>query len=246
MSSDFVLVFSSNNLNYTTAEWLTRTLKPKFIIHNSDEHGNRKEFFQLSRYVPLILMQYAFHYNLPTNVMHLPVAYLPGVHAGGFPDWSSIKLMKERKYDWSFVGGLKSDRAYAIRTFKERWIDATFFEGNATRVELGDAYKNTRFVISPRVNVNLMCCRTFEAITCGAVPVIANCTKAELEHTYNFGDRPIPFIYARTWDDAVNLCRSIENLEEIQKRCIEWYQSIHESIRTEIKRVIDSTDNQLP
>ena len=246
MSSDFVLVFSSNHVNYTTAEWLTRTLKPKFIIHNSDEHGNRKEFFQLSRYVPLILMQYAFHYNLPANVMHLPVAYLPGVHAGGFPDWSSIKLMKERKYDWSFVGGMKSDRAYAIRTFKERWIDATFFEGNATRVELGDAYKNTRFVISPRGYVNLMCSRTFEAITCGAVPVIANCTKAELEHTYNFGDRPIPFIYARTWDDAVNLCRSIENLEEIQKRCIEWYQSIHESIRTEIKRVIDSTDNQLP
>ena len=246
MSSDFVLVFSSNNVNYTTAEWLTRTLKPKFIIHNSDEHGNRREFFQLSRYVPLILMQYAFHYNLPTNVMHLPVAYLPGVHAGGFPDWSSIKLMKERKYDWAFVGGLKSDRAYAIRTFKERWIDATFFEGNATRVELGDAYKNTRFVISPRGNVNLMCCRTFEAITCGGVPVIANCTKEELEHTYNFGDRPIPFIYARTWEDAVNLCRSIENLEEIQQRCIEWYQSIHESIRTEIKRVIDSTDNQLP
>lgn len=246
MSSDFVLVFSSNNVNYTSAEWLTRTLKPKFIIHNSDEHGNRREFFQLSRYVPLILMQYAFHYNLPTNVMHLPVAYLPGVHAGGFPDWSSIKLMKERKYDWAFVGGLKSDRAYAIRTFKERWIDATFFEGNATRVELGDAYKNTRFVISPRGNVNLMCCRTFEAITCGAVPVIANCTKEELEHTYNFGDRPIPFIYARTWEDAVNLCRSIENLEEIQQRCIEWYQSIHESIRTEIKRVIDSTDNQLP
>lgn len=244
MSSDFVLVFSSNNVNYTTAEWLTRTLKPKFIIHNSDEHGNRREFFQLSRYVPLILMQYAFHYNLPTNVMHLPVAYLPGVHAGGFPDWSSIKLMKERKYDWAFVGGLKSDRAYAIRTFKERWIDATFFEGNATRVELGDAYKNTRFVISPRGNVNLMCCRTFEAITCGAVPVIANCTKEELEHTYNFGDRPIPFMYARTWEDAVNLCRSIENLEEIQQRCIEWYQSIHESIRTEIKHVIDSTDKK--
>ena len=236
-SSDFVLVFSSNNVNFTTAEWLVRTLNPKLIIHNSDEHGNRIEFFKLSTYVPLILMQYAFHYNLPPNMMHLPVAYLPGVHAGGVPDWDSIKPTNERKYDWAFVGSLKSDRAYAIRTFKERWTDATFFEGKATQVELGDTYKNTRFVISPRGNANLMCSRTFEAITCGAIPVIANCSKEEVERTYNFGDRPIPFMYARTWEDAVDLCRSIQNLDEIQQRCIDWYRSIHESIRTEIQDV---------
>ena len=108
----------------------------------------------------------------------------------------------------------------------------------ADTAHVGDAYKNTRFVISPRGNVTIMCCRTFEAITCGAVPVIANCSKEEVERTYNFGDRPIPFIYARTWEDAVDLCRSIQNLDEIQQQCIDWYRSIHESIRTEIQHAI--------
>lgn len=241
MSSDFVLVFSSNKMNYAVTEWLLQKLKPKVVIHNSDEFGNRKEFFQLFENTPLVLMQYAFNYgNIPKNIVHLPIAYLPGVHAGGVPDWNSIKPMEARKYDWSFVGLLKSDRALAIRTFKQKWSDAIFFEGKASRTELGSLYNDSRFVISPRGNAVVMCCRTFEAITCGAIPVIANCTKEEVTRTYNFGDRPIPFIYAPTWEEAVTICKSLENPDEIQRQCMDWYKSIHDSIRKDICQAIGS------
>lgn len=238
-SSDFVLVFSSNQMNYATTEWLLKKLKPKVVIHNSDELGNRKEFLQLAEHTPLMLLQYAFNYDIiPRNVIHLPVAYLPSVHVGGVPDWNFIKPMEARKYDWSFVGVLKSDRALAIRTFKQNWTDATFFEGKASQTELGNLYNNTRFVISPRGYVNLMCCRTFEAITCGAIPVIANCTKEEVIRTYNFGDRPIPFLHAPNWEEAVKLCKELQNPAETQQQCIDWYKSIHDSIRKDICQVI--------
>lgn len=240
MSSEFVVVFSSNNMSYTTTESLVRELKPKVVIHNSDEHGNRKEFVQLSTLVPLMIMQYGFHYELPRNVLHLPVAYLPGVHVGGVPDFNSVKPPKERKHDWAFVGELKQDRAHAIRMFKELWKDSVYFEGKASRADLSTVYRDTRFVIAPRGNVNLMCSRVFEAITCGAIPVIANCSKGEMERTFDFGGRTPPFVYARTWEDAVDTCRSIQNLDDMQQKCINWYKSIHDSIRTEIQYALKS------
>ena len=239
MSSEFVVVFSSNNMSYTTIESLVRELKPKVVIHNSDEWGKRKEFVQLSTLVPLMITQYKFYYKFPTNVLHLPLPYLTGVHVGGVPDFNSVKPPKQRKYDWAFIGELKHDRAYAIRMFKELWKDSVYFEGKASRVEMSTVYKDARFVIAPRGNVTMMTCRMFEAITCGAIPVIA-CSKEEMEPTFNFGGRTPQFVYARTWEDAVDACRSIQNLDDMQQKCVNWYKSIHDSIRTEIQYALKS------
>ena len=199
MSSDFIVVFSSNSMTYTMIESLLDKLKSKVVFHNSDENGNRKEFLQLSHHVPLTFKQYGFNYDLPANIHHIPVGYLPGVHIGGVPDFETIIPPKQRQYDWAFIGGLKSDRQYAINTFKTLWKHSFYFLGKASQKEVGDVYKNTRFIIAPRGNVNLMCCRVFEAITCGAIPVIANCTKEEMERTFTFFGRNPPFIYAHTW-----------------------------------------------
>ena len=179
-TNDFILVFSSNSLSYSQVGVIVAKLKPKIIIHNSDEFGNRPEFTRLSKHTKLLLLQYAFHpYNqpLPSNTLHLPLPFLPGVHLNGIPSWD--KPIKLRKYDWSFVGGMKSDRRLAIKTFIARWSNSTYIHtGDLSRAALSDLYKDTKFVISPRGNRVVMCW-TFEAITCGAIPVIAGCSRAE-------------------------------------------------------------------
>ena len=226
-SDEFILVFSSNNLGYKAAENLVKTLKPKLIIHNSDEHGTRPEMLNLSKYTSLMLTQYMFHHNTVShNVLNVPVAYLPGFHVRGVPNWEDIKPMNKREYDWSFVGELKSDRAYAIDTFKTIWNDARYYCGKTSRDKMNDVYNNTRFVISPRGYKNMLCSRTFEAITSGAIPIIAGCTRDEMEKTYNYFGLDVPFLHADTWEEAVQLCKRTENLDDIQSQCIVWFKSI--------------------
>lgn len=238
MSDDFVFVFSSNNMTYQTASVIVNYLKPKIVIHNSDEWGNRPEYLELSKSTPLMLMQYAYYYEVPKNVYHLPVGYLTGVHLGGIPSWGDAKPSIDRTYDWSFVGTLKSDRRVAIKSFMNGWDNATYFAKPNNVTNLANIYKNSKFVISPRGNTSLLCFRTFEAITCGAIPVVSGCTRQELERTYNFQNKVIPFIHAETWDQAVQICKNMKNLEEVRKKCIEWYTSINDTIMSQIHQVI--------
>ena len=74
----------------------------------------------------LTFKQYGFNYDLPANIHHIPVGYLPGVHIGGVPDFETIIPPKQRQYDWAFIGGLKSDRQYAINTFKTLYGNTAF------------------------------------------------------------------------------------------------------------------------
>lgn len=238
MSNDFVFVFSSNNMNYQTASSIINELKPKIVIHNSDEWGNRPEYLELSKTTPLMLMQYAYYYDVPKNVYNLPLAYLTGVHLGGIPSWDLIPNINERTYNWSFVGGLKSDRRNAINSFIKGWDDANYFAKPTSVTNLANIYRKSKFVLSPRGNKSLLCCRTFEAITCGAIPVVSGCTLQEFKRVYNFQNNDVPFIYAETWDQAVHICKTMKNVEDVQKRCMEWYISINETIMSQIHRVI--------
>jgi hypothetical protein len=183
MSDDFVFVLSSNNITYQTVSEIVNYLKPKIIIHNNDEWGYRPEYLELSKSTPL--MQYAYYYKVPKNVYN-PLGYLTGVHLNGIP---SLKDANDRTYDWSFVGCLKSDRRIAIDSFINGWDNATYFAKPTSVTNLTNIYKNSKFVISPRGNTSLLCFRTFEAITCGAIPVVSGCTRQELERTYNFQNK---------------------------------------------------------
>ena len=183
MSDDFVFVLSSNNITYQTVSEIVNYLKPKIIIHNNDEWGYRPEYLELSKSTPL--MQYAYYYKVPKNVYN-PLGYLTGVHLNGIP---SLKDANDRTYDWSFVGCLKSDRRIAIDSFINGWDNATYFAKPTSVTNLANIYKNSKFVISPRGNTSLLCFRTFEAITCGAIPVVSGCTRQELERTYNFQNK---------------------------------------------------------
>jgi hypothetical protein len=241
-SKDFILIFSSNQLSYSQTALIVEKLKPKIIIHNSDEHGTRPEFMNISKHTKLLLLQYGFYHKpLPSNTLHLPLPFLPGIHLNGIPSWDTLKPIELRKYDWSFVGGMKSDRKLAINTFEKGWYDCTSVHtGNLSRIGLSKLYKDSKFVISPRGNISMMCCRTFEAITCGAIPVLAGCTRSEMEDTYNFNvGMSVPFIHANTWYEAVEICKNLKNIEEVQHNCMEWYKQIIDNIKNRIHNVLE-------
>jgi hypothetical protein len=249
-TKDFILVFSSNTLSFNVVKQIAQLLKPKVIIHNSDEYGQRPEFLRLSEYTDLFLTQYAFYhkFTLPCNTMFLPLPFLPGVHEHGIPSWNDIKPPSEREYDWSFVGTLmyKPDRVVAIDTFKSKWPNSKHYtqtDGKASRSKTATFYKNSKFIISPRGNRTVLCTRVFEAITCGSIPVLSGCTKEEVETTFDFemnDDSPItiPFLYANTWDEAVELCKNLQNVEKVQTNCIKWYRRINENIIARIKKIV--------
>ncbi|AYV86765.1 MAG: hypothetical protein Sylvanvirus8_21 [Sylvanvirus sp.] len=116
-----VLAFSSNNVKPENVIALCRCLRPKIIFHLSDEWGQQPEFLKLAKFTHLYLRQHNFaHYPLSSfpNAFQIPLGYMKGMFPRNEPvDMFTKKPIALRKYVWSFVGAMKSDRQEMIDCF---------------------------------------------------------------------------------------------------------------------------------
>lgn len=243
----FVFVFSSNQISYKIAKHICDIIKPVIVIHNSDEFGTRRNILDLAANTKLFLTQYRYYHdeylrsNHMTNVLHLPLGFNTGFHSRDMKFLQHIKPSRERSIQWSFVGNLKSDRKEAIDTFLQKWPDVTYKCCKADKRKMNEIYSESCFVLSPRGNVSLLCFRTFEAITCGAIPVIVSRDVHEISNTYRFdgvSSTELPFVTASSWDEAVQKCKHMTNIDQVQQKCMEWWTSINAHITKTIDMYI--------
>jgi len=237
-----ILVFSSNVYTFIEILNIVLRIKPKIIVHLSDEWGNKPEYTNLAKYTKLLLHQHHFNhysYNNYKNIIQIPLGYMTSMFNNKNPFNINLKSIIERKYKWSFCGNIKSDRVELINKFYEKFNEK-FVGNNITPPDMFNIYNDSIFVPNGRGNVRIDCFRIYEAILSGSIPIIV-CDKSEFCDTFYYNNNIPPFIFEKTWDDAVNKCEyllnNIEELENIQKQNYEWLQNKIESIQ----KVIYST-----
>jgi hypothetical protein len=236
-----VLVYSSNILSYPEIWIYTLALRPRILIHLSDEWGTKVNHTRLANSVGLVVRQYHHAlYKEPPNVAYMPLGYMVGM----LGDQSSTSLhdipsITDRNHIWAFVGHPnKQDRKRALHYFSE-WRTGVSAQ-NMTPPEMFDLYRNSIFVPSPRGNVRLDCFRLYEASLAGAIPVVAG-SPEEIADTFCMEQDP-PWIIADTWEQAIEKCQeeleSPARLQERQTRLLAWWKSRVADVKLRIRRAL--------
>lgn len=226
-----------NRLNKFEIYHIIKLIKPKIVIHLSDEFGKRPELNLLANYTPLLLRQHSHPgYPLYKNLIHIPLGYMTGMFEKNFEE-IILKKPSERKYIWSFVGNMKQDRELMIKTFSN--MKPYVFQ-KATPTQMREIYRESIFVPNGRGFFMLDCFRLYEATLCGAIPVVVG-NHNEIKNSFQSLQQP-PFVYCIDWVSAVRRCSDMlqkpELLEEYQTKLLEWWRKIIGDIRNKINKII--------
>jgi len=224
----------------TYADTLECVLKtePKIIIQLSDEfyfedlqlHNN------LGNYCNLLLRQHNHvNYTYTENTLHIPLGYTNDCEVFSSP----------KKYDWSFIGEVKSNREEMINTFSR--MPNHFVSTNIGRKEMCEIYSQSTFVLCGRGNTSLNCFRQYEASMNGAIPVVVG-SEEELDWTFKYEQNP-PWIFASNWESAFEICSDLlknpEYLEEWKTKLLSWWSDRLSYIQSKVNLIIENSENKL-
>lgn len=157
------------------------------------------------------------------------------------------KTHSQRKYAWSFAGGMRDNRKNAITLFKDT------IEPNNIVIEQGNSFNdrqtgldtieyrnlmlNSKFVLAPIGNMSIDSFRLYEALECGAIPITIknNTTHISYPSYWHklFNEEP-PFIMEDTWEENINRIKELLANDELyeQKRleCIHFWNRYKEKL----------------
>lgn len=242
MRQSEIVVYSRNQYSRSEIQRGLELASPRLVFHLSDEWGQDAAWHQFLKKYPLVLRQYYFNsYPQYDNIKTIALGYMEGM----FEENSTMDrlLMEnstviERKYAWSFIGGLKGKRAEALQKFAP--IEPNF-SGAAHPSEMVAVYQNSKFVVCPAGNVNILCFRNFEASICGAIPVVAGCSVAD----YQEATEPIgspPWVFHETWDDAVEevklLLSDNDKLKTRRQEVTKWWKQELQKVKGYVDSVL--------
>jgi hypothetical protein len=240
-----VLIFTSNLHTFEEISDIVNKNKFKVVVHLSDEHGKKNQFNILGSMCELYLRQYNHvDYQYTKNTVHIPLGYTNyGFEQNILGTNNTIirnldVLNRNRKYNWSFFGGIKSDRELMISAFK-KIRNGTYGTTNTINDTIG-YYVNSIFVPCGRGNQSLDCFRMYEASACGAIPVIVG-TQEEIQTTFKYENNP-PWVFANTWEDAVTKCSllltDIEGIKSIQLKLNAWWNTRMSSVKQKVQEIL--------
>lgn len=147
------------------------------------------------------------------------------------PEKSLAIKATDRKYLWSFLGDLKSDRREMSEVFK-KWgteLNRTFHCCGGSQ-EVRSFYLQSTFVPIGRGHANLDCFRIYEAAGSGAIPVLVG-SREEVYDTFGHfvtsNNYLPPFVFETSWEKAANetnrLINSPKELIRKQKAVVAWF-----------------------
>ena len=218
--------------------------KPKIIIQLADEFWieHNEVHNLLANLCNLFLKQHRHKTQILSYSENLHIIPL-GYGNGFLPKVNTIKPIKDRRYTWSWVGVLKTDRAQMINWFWSMWKNITICNAYTPINEIYDLYSESIFVPCGRGNSSLDCFRLYETTVSGAIPVVVG-PLDEIDWTFEFfGEKP-PWVYAESWKKALLKCQEIqfdyERLQEMQEENINWWNRMLNKIQNEILNALKS------
>jgi hypothetical protein len=178
----------------------------------------------------------------PARVLHVPLGY-PNGFTGGTGEWGTAR----RPYLWSFLGAVnRSSRPEMIKALlplKPHFLHITDRGQVAPlgKTEYEQILRESVFVPSGMGNVNLECYRMYEALECGAIPIVEK--RIGLDYFTNlFGAHPLPAF--RNWPQAARFMEDIgrdrQALDDLQMKCFVWWRDYKENFRRRIAAMLTS------
>lgn len=253
------LMVVNHVVDYNNVIGVVDKLKPLCIFHLSDEYGTINIWLNLAQHTKILFRQYNHmgYYNPYENVVQIPIGYVTNFLSKQNSLELSHKFPSDRKYDFSFVGKLKSDRALMIEKIKQNFtrtkIMAVDTIWNLDQLivkpeEIHEIYKESVFVAVGRGNITLECFRIYEALVSGAIPVIVSHDINELKSTFCYNGNFPPFLFFKSWDDAIFQCKELLKnpieLQNLQSKNLMWWKTIIENIQTKLQHLIEEKTNK--
>ncbi len=211
-----------------------------FLLHLSDEWFIPN--YSTYSYFNGIFRNYgsaAFH---PKRVMCLPLGYRDRLSLAV----PSLRRPGERRYVWSFLGELeKSSRpemARALNSIEPHLLHMTDRPG---AIRLGpqayhEALLDSIFAPCPMGNVNLESFRIYEALECGAIPLLESRITLDF-FRLSLGAHPLPTFL--TWSGAAKFVRQMlstpKKLQAKQDECLAWWRGYKHRLHDQIQRFLE-------
>jgi hypothetical protein len=255
------------DFKYSYVHDLIKLLKPSVLVHLSDESQAKMpvhvQGVNLYRHVPLVLRQHSIAYyrrndtqHLYQNVVQLPLGYMTGmleyetldtdgrsgkvlINSLDATKYSLSRTTVERGLFWSFIGEVRGqpDRRDVQLLFSQ-W--KPYFAGTGLKPpQMREMYNNSRFVLVGRGRVALDCFRIYEAIICGAIPVVIG-SQQEIDKTFEFEGHPPPLLTSPNMTTAYETCRGMTNeaIDALRAALAAWYIDRTKYIMNKVKDTI--------
>jgi hypothetical protein len=158
----------------------------------------------------------------------------------------------ERKYVWSFAGQLASTRRSLVKCLRDIIPNRLHVTGGVRRPqrpispnEYLDLLGNSIFVPCGMGNVNLESFRIYEALECGAIPIVEK--RPWLDY-FNllFGPHPLPSV--NRWGDAPALMRRLQSeprrLNQKQSEIRTWWENLQKRLSQRLTQLLNSVSTQ--
>jgi hypothetical protein len=240
LNGEEIVAFSTNQ--HPINEITTRS-SPLVLVMLSDEWGKTPSVHYQTAHLPLVLRQHCCpSYHYPPNVQVMALGVMEGMFSleeleGQIRITQENKIVdRKRQYDCSFMGTVRDDRKKAIDSLLASPLSS--YIGSGKIKEMRHIYQSSTFVICPRGNVSLDCFRIYEAILCGAIPVIAGCSEEEFNRSFThlgFAKASassadlkscLGWVFAPEWRDALKECyRLLKVPKELNERRLQTSQS---------------------
>jgi hypothetical protein len=178
----------------------------------------------------------------PRRVMQIPLGY-----SAGFQGSSGELGTARRPWLWSFLGAAgKSSRPEMIRALEP--VTPHFMHitdrGAVARIgkrEYEQILRDSIFVPSSMGNVNLECFRVYEALECGAIPILEK--RIGLDYFRGLlGEHPMPAF--ANWGGAARFLREIGRdraaMDRLQVECVAWWSGYKRVLQERMVRFVDA------
>ena len=235
-----ILVYNSNVYKKDVINTIIDNKKPKILIYNADEFGNREHDYEMFKKVPLVYRQHIFkHYPKLRHVKTFPLGY----HcwdSNYIKNIKDIKPVLQRKYIWCFMGSPKGKRKKYV-DYLENYLQPYF--NNITKYgENTKIFNNSMFAICPPGNYSIECFRQYAASLNGSIPILI-CPKHEFDFFYNTFDLKPHWISVSTPTECVNIIKfyldNPNKMIQLQKEVIQWFPEIKLRINRQINKILN-------
>lgn len=223
-----ILAYSSNVYSCSFILNIIDILKPKVLLHLSDEHGHHPEFIKAFDKVKLVYRQYKF-FEQKESIKYLPLGY----HSYGkrYLRKNHISI-KNKCFKWCFSGSIKKDRKKQLNTLST--IKPNFI-GKTNAFESTSMFQQSIFAFCPSGNSNIETFRIYEAMYNGCIPLVYNEDPDIIKNFKSMFDLELPCFFCTSLEDMIVIMKNKEhNIEQIRKQCFSWLEKQNYIIRNNI------------
>jgi|AntAceMinimDraft_18_1070375.scaffolds.fasta_scaffold94587_1 hypothetical protein len=230
-----ILAYSSNQYSVDYIDNIINYIHPSILLHLSDEHGTKSEYFKVFEKVNLVYRQYKFLHKKEYEKENMfKIRYLPiGYHSWGKNYHRQKNELMNRKYKWCFIGSL--DKSNRMSQLQKLYVVEPYFCNTMYAFESTSIYRNSIFTFCPQGNTDLECSRSYEAMYNGCIPIIMGTTE-QMDNLKNRFDIQLPGYFIKTLDEIIDIMKntSMAELIAMQYKCYDWIRQNSEIIRVNI------------